>query len=258
VQSYKKNATQRFSSRVENYVKYRPNYPQEVINYLQKNCQLISESVVADIGSGTGFLTELFLQNGNCVYGVEPNQQMQEAGELFLKNYLDFISVAGTAEETTLPDKSIDFVVAGQAFHWFDRDKTKIEFQRILKPQGWVVLIWNDRRTDSTPFLVAYEQLLNTYGTDYGKVNHKQIDKAILDPFFDWDCQELNFYNFQNFDFEALKGRLLSSSYTPEAEDSRYEEMLSQLKEIFDNYQIDENVVFEYDTKVYCGRLKVE
>jgi ubiquinone/menaquinone biosynthesis C-methylase UbiE len=258
VQSYQKNVTQRFSSRVENYVKYRPNYPREVIKYLQKNCQLISESVIADIGSGTGFLTELFLQNGNRVYGVEPNQQMREAGELFLKNYPNFISVAGTAEETTLPDKSIDFIVVGQAFHWFDRDKTKIEFQRILKPQGWVVLIWNDRRTDSTPFLVAYEQLLETYGTDYGQVNHKQIDKTILDNFFDLDCQEVNFYNFQNFDFEALKGRLLSSSYTPEAEDPRYEEMLSKLRTIFDMYQIDKNVVFEYDTKIYCGRLKVE
>jgi hypothetical protein len=142
-----------------------------------------------------------------------------------------------------------------QAFHWFDREKTKTEFKRILKPQGWVVLIWNDRRTNSTPFLVAYEQLLETYGTDYGRVNHKQIDKAILDSFFDSNCQQVSFYNAQNFDFEGLKGRLLSSSYTPEAEDLRYEAMLSQLRKIFDMYQIDENVVFEYDTQVYYGRI---
>ncbi|NJK47349.1 class I SAM-dependent methyltransferase [Candidatus Gracilibacteria bacterium] len=250
------NPTQRFSSRVENYVKYRPHYPQEVINHLRETCQLTHESMIADIGSGTGFLTELFLQNGNAVYGVEPNQPMRKAGELFLQNYPHFISIAGTAEETTLPNASIDFIVAGQAFHWFDLEKTKTEFKRILKPQGWVILIWNDRRTDSTPFLVAYEQLLETYGTDYEKVNHKQIDKTILYSFFDSDYRQVSFYNSQNFDFEGLKGRLLSSSYTPEAEDLRYEAMLSQLREIFDTYQIDENVVFEYDTTVYYGRIK--
>ncbi len=123
------NATQRFSSRVENYVKYRPHYPQEIINYLKETCQLTPESIVTDIGSGTGFLTELFLQNGNCVCGVEPNQQMREAGKRFLKDYPRFTSVAGTAEETTLPIASVDFIVAGQAFHWFDREKTKTEFK---------------------------------------------------------------------------------------------------------------------------------
>jgi ubiquinone/menaquinone biosynthesis C-methylase UbiE len=252
------NPTQRFSSRVENYVKYRPRYPQAVINHLRETCQLTPESIVADIGSGTGFLTKLFLQNENCVYGVEPNQPMREAGERFLKDYPHFTSVAGTAEETTLPNASVDFIVAGQAFHWFDRETTKTEFKRILKPQGWVVLIWNDRRTNSTPFLVAYEQLLETYGTDYGRVNHKQIDKTILDSFFDSDCQQVSFYNAQNFDFEGLKGRLLSSSYTPEAEDLRYEAMLSKLRKIFNMHQIDEKVVFEYDTQVYYGRLKAE
>jgi ubiquinone/menaquinone biosynthesis C-methylase UbiE len=154
-----------------------------------------------------------------------------------------------------LPDASCDFVVVGQAFHWFDREKSKVEFKRILKPQGWVVLIWNDRRTDSTPFLVAYEDLLETYGTDYKQVNHKQIEKAVIDHFFGSDCQQVSFYNVQQFDFEGLKGRLLSSSYTPENDDDRYETMLSKLREIFDKYQVDDSVSFEYDTTVFCSRF---
>jgi SAM-dependent methyltransferase len=249
-------ATQRFSSRVENYIKYRPHYPKEIIDRLRDDCQLTSDAIIADLGFGTGFSTELFLQNGNVVYGVEPNREMREAGERLLKHYPGFQSIAGTAEATTLPNASVDFIVAGQSFHWFDRKEAKTEFKRILKPQGWVVLMWNDRRTDSTEFLKAYEQLLTNYGIDYGQINHKQFNKTILDGFFDLGgCYQASFYNYQNFDFEGLRGRLLSSSYTPEAEHPRYEAMLLELKKIFDTYQANGIVVFEYDTKVYYGRL---
>lgn len=256
---YVNNATQRFSSRVENYIKYRPHYPQAVIDYLRDNCQLTPASIVADIGSGTGISSQLFLQNGNLVYGIEPNREMREAGERLLKRYKNFKSIDGVAEATTLANASVDLIVAGQAFHWFDREKAKIEFARILKPQGWVVLIWNDRRTNSTPFLIAYEQLLQTYGTDYGRVNHKQIDKTIIESFFGTaGYQQTSFDNYQNFDFDSLKGRLLSSSYTPEVGHQNYEAMLSELRKIFDTYQVNGNVVFEYDTRVYCGHLNSE
>src|SRR5215470_11011072 len=154
------NSTQRFSSRVDNYVLYRPGYPPEVLETLQRDCGLTSSSVVADVGSGTGLLTKVFLDNGNSVFAVEPNQDMREAGERSLGGYPRFTSVDGTAEATTLASHTVDLVTAGQAAHWFDLAKARAEFARILKPKGWAVLVWNERKTASTPFLVEYENLL--------------------------------------------------------------------------------------------------
>jgi SAM-dependent methyltransferase len=248
-------ATERFSSRVENYVRYRPHYPRELVEFLQEQCGLTAESVIADIGSGTGFLAELFLKNGNQVFGIEPNKEMREAAERFLGHYRRFASVAATAEATTVPDSGIDFVTAGQAFHWFDRESCRKEFARILRPGGWVVLAWNDRHTDTTPFLIAYEQLLRDFGTDYDQVNHKRIDGAVIRDFFHAVPKVKIFPNYQHFDFPALKGRLLSSSYVPESGQPRYEEMLDALKSLFDMHEQDGIVTFDYDTLIYYGRL---
>src|SRR5437867_8468442 len=168
-------STERFSNRVENYVRFRPRYPREVLELLKADCGLKPEAVVADAGSGTGFLAELFLANGNRVFGIEPNKEMREAGERWLQRYSRFSSIAATAEATTLPSQSVDFITAGQAFHWFDRERCREEFARILRPGGWVVLVWNDRRTESTAVLKDYEQLLLSYGTDYEQVNHERV-----------------------------------------------------------------------------------
>ena len=135
--------TQRFSSRVADYVKYRPSYPEAIIDLLTAECGLTPDSIVAGAGSGTGLLAELFLKAGQRVWGIEPNREMREAGEEFLRGYQRFVSIAASAEATTLPDRSVDFVTAGQSFHWFDRARVGVEFARILKPQGWLVLIWN-------------------------------------------------------------------------------------------------------------------
>jgi SAM-dependent methyltransferase len=253
--SNRPNPTQRFSNRVENYIRFRPRYPKKIISLLQEKCGLTKDSVVADIGSGTGFLSEMFLENGNRVFGVEPNREMREAGERLLKKRPQFTSVEGTAEATTLPDKSVDLVVAGQAFHWFDRVRCRKEFARILKSQKWVVLIWNDRHTDRTPFLADYEHLLHTYATDYKEVNHKRIDAALLQEFFGAKPNSATFPNFQHFDFAGLKGRLLSSSYAPEAGQPKHEEMLVALRKLFDTHQRNGQITFEYDTAVYYGRL---
>src|SRR6185503_18677591 len=153
------NSVSRFSSRVEDYAKYRPGYPSELLEILNSECGLSRESVIADVGSGTGLLSEVFLRNGNTVFGIEPNELMRTTAEGLLKGFEHFQSVVGTAEKTTLPESSVDFVTAGQAFHWFDRAAAKQEFARILKPDGWVVLIWNARRVGSTPFLREYEAL---------------------------------------------------------------------------------------------------
>ncbi len=250
------NSTQRFSSRVDNYVKYRPGYPPALLDLLRAECGLTPEAAVADIGSGTGLLATLFLENGNRVWGVEPNKEMREAGEHLLARYPNFTSIAATAEDTTLPDHRFDFVTAGQAFHWFDKARTPTEFTRILKPLGWIVLVWNERRINAGPFQIAYERLLRTYGTDYLEVSHHQFGLDDLCAWFQNDSfQVRTLENVQVFDFEGLKGRLLSSSYAPEAGHPSHEPMLRELKAIFDMNQVAGRVTFEYGTEVYYARF---
>ena len=250
-----RDPTRRFSSRVENYVRFRPGYPKEILALLKSQCGMTAGSVIADIGSGTGKLTELFLENGNPVFGVEPNREMREAGERLLKNFATFTSVAAAAEETTLPNASVDFIVAGQAFHWFDRMRCRKEFARILKPGGWVVLIWNDRKTEATPFLHEYEKLLQNYATDYSKVDHKNIDDMVVHEFFGYAPRKAKIPSAQHFDFEGLKGRLLSSSYAPDEGQPGHAEMLRDLETIFNARQQDGRVEFAYDTVAYYGKL---
>src|ERR1700731_1310179 len=178
------NATSRFSDRVENYVLYRPGYPRETLRTLETECGLMPGHVVADIASGTGIWTRMLLENGNRVFGVEPNLEMRRAGESLLAGFPKFASISGTAEATTLRDRSVDFVTAAQSAHWFHRARARREFLRILKPEGWLVLLWNERLTDSTRFLRDYEQLLLTYGTDYEEVRHERTTD-VLNEFFD-------------------------------------------------------------------------
>ena len=252
------NATTRFSTRVADYIQYRPHYPVEIIDLLAETCGLTPDSIVADIGSGTGILSKLFLENGNPVIGVEPNKEMREAGEKYLSEFGRFTSMDGTAETSLVPTRSMDFALAGQAFHWFDREKSRTEFKRILKPEGVAVLVWNDRRiesaTDCAPFLREYEALLKQYAIDYDKINHKNIqDKAVFATFFGGPFFEARFDNLQRFDFAGLMGRLNSSSYAPPADHPNYVPMAKRVKEIFEAHQHNDKVTFEYDTRVYYG-----
>jgi SAM-dependent methyltransferase len=249
------NSVNRFSSRVENYAKYRPGYPPSVLAVLKSDCGLTKESVIADVGSGTGLLSELFLKNGNALFGVEPNELMRARAESLLKAFANFSSVAATAENTMLPDSAIDFITAGQAFHWFDRVRAKLEFSRILKREGWVVLVWNARRLDSTAFLTEYEALLLRYSPDYPVVRHENIDDRIGGFFAPQPMKAATFDNVQRLDFEALKGRLCSSSYAPEAADPNFDKMLKELRDIFERHNKSGVVDFEYDTKIYYGHL---
>ena len=248
--------TTRFSNRVENYLRYRPRYPRAVIDLLRDECGLRADSIIADLGSGTGMLAELFLANGNRVYAVEPNREMREAGERLFGKQPGFTSIAASAESTTLPDSIADFITAGQAFHWFDQDRSRIEFKRILRPGGWVVLVWNDRKTDTTSFLVEYEQLLKDHATDYEQVNHKRVDAAMLGRFFGSSPALRTFPNDQHFGLESLKGRLLSSSYVPAAGQPGYEPMLAALDKLFKKHQRNDRVTIEHETLVYYCQLK--
>ncbi len=247
----------RFSNRVENYVRFRPRYPPEVIGLLERACGLTAASRIADVGSGTGILSELFLANGNEVIGIEPNPEMRAAAETLLAGEPRFTSVAGSAEATGLEDSAVDLVVAGQAFHWFDPRPTRREFRRVLRPGGHVVLIWNDRKVDSTPFLAEYESLLHRHGTDYGRVQHRTSKAQEVDAFFEPGGHHVaSFPNRQELDHDALLGRVLSSSYVPERGQPGHEALIEALEALFKKHQHDGRVTFEYDTKVFWGRLE--
>jgi ubiquinone/menaquinone biosynthesis C-methylase UbiE len=255
-----KSPTARFSDRVHNYVRYRPGYPAEVLELLRTECGLQSCDIVADIASGTGIFTRLLLENGNSVFAVEPNPEMREMSidQLeSLKSYPRLVSIAGTAEETTLRSSSVDFVTAAQAAHWFNLPRARAEFARILKPNGWCVLIWNERRTSSTPFLRDYEQLLLKYGTDYKEVRHERVTPTIRSFFAPSPFQERVFTMRQQFDYEGVVGRLLSSSYAPLEGQPGHAPMMQELKRIFEAHTEgnERTVVFEYDTRVFYGRL---
>jgi ubiquinone/menaquinone biosynthesis C-methylase UbiE len=246
--------TNRFADRVDNYVKYRPHYPQEVYDFLLAEHVIVEGLEIADVGSGTGISAEPLLKMNFKVNGIEPNKEMREAAEKLLQHYPNFKSINATAENTTLPDASVYTIIAGQAFHWFDREKTKKEFKRILKQNGQLALMWNDRRTDTTDFLKVYEDFLQMFGTDYKEINHKNTqDKKIFEEFFEGSFKEKSFYNYQDVDFAGLKGRVLSSSYMPNEEHKDFEFMINCLKKIFQRYQEKGLVRLDYDTKIYYG-----
>ena len=245
------NTVTRFSNRVANYVKYRPGYPPEMLELFRSQMGLTEDSRLADIGSGTGLSTKPFLENGNTVYGVEPNEAMREAAEEYLKEFPNFISHDGTAESTRLSDDSMDFVIAAQAFHWFDPDKTRREFTRILRPGGWIVLIWNERQLDTTEFLREYEHLLLKYATDYEKVRHENIDQQKLGAFFKAEYRWATFQNEQVFDYDGLRGRLLSSSYMPAEDRPTFPALEKELAGLFAKHSENDRIKVFYDTNIY-------
>lgn len=256
------DSTKRFTDRVENYVRYRPGYPDEVVAILAKQFGWTDPQTIADVGCGTGISSELFLRHGHTVIGIEPNAKMREAAESMLTTYQQsqqFQSVDGTAEATTLADGSVDGVIACQAFHWFDPTRAREEFSRIQKTSGWTALIWNLRKTDSTPFLRAYEQLLLEFGNDdYASVRHDGTKLSRYDQLFRGGFTRHLLPNAQRFDLAGVTGRLLSSSYAPAPGQPRHEPMLRTLAEIFDKYNDNGGVEFQYDTEIFAGRVQAE
>jgi SAM-dependent methyltransferase len=248
--------TRRFADRVADYVKSRPRYPEPVLAYLQQTTDFSPADQVADVGSGTGILAELFLKNGNRVYGVEPNAEMRSAAEAALAGYANFFSVAGKAEASGLATKSVDLVTAGQAFHWFDAEKARVEFRRILKSYGHVALIWNVRQLEGSPFMRAYEAMLRTYAPTYAQVNHRDnVGGALLEAFFaPHGYQVANFSHTQHFNFEGLRSRLLSSSYSPQPGQPGHAGLMVRLAEIYAQFKSEEKVSFLYETQIFLGR----
>ncbi len=246
------DTVQRFSGRVDDYIRYRPGYPVELLDILRARCGLSDQSIVADIGSGPGTSTELFLKQGYSVIGVEPNAEMRLAAESALRNYPRFKSVTGTAEATNLQEQSVDLVVAAQAFHWFDVPNARREFARLLRPPGWVALLWNTLRTD-TPFLRDYESLLQRFGTDYRQVHHKNLGDEVFDKLYPHGYERRVFANVQSFDLEGVTGRLRSSSFMPREGHPQYQPMIAELQRLFSEHQCAGQVRFEYDAELFLG-----
>jgi SAM-dependent methyltransferase len=248
-------AVERFSNRVANYVKYRPHYPREVIGHLESKCGLTHETIIADIGCGTGISSQLFLENCNHVIGVEPNAAMREAAAEFLADFPAFSLVAGTAELTTLDDLSVDMVIAATAFHWFDPVATRHECLRILRPGGHIVLIWNERQLNTTPFLEGYDVFLRKYANNGENARHGRFDYTKLSDFFGSEYGSATFGNSQIFDFEGLRGRVLSSSYMPTETDDVYHEMNGELQALFAKHAENGRIKVLYDTNVFYSQV---
>lgn len=247
----------RFSSRVANYVRYRPSYPTGAIDLLEIRCGLKPGSVVADVGSGTGILSRLLLDRGARVYGVEPNDEMRMAAEAELASRSEIHSVASTAEHTTLPTQSVDLVTAGQAFHWFDRKEFRTECIRILKPMGFVALLWNDRLTDASAFLRDYEDVLQEFSLDYRQVDHKNVGHDVIEAFFKpSNFQLAEFANSQVMDWDGFFGRVMSSSYVPMPDHPRCEEMVKELRRVFEQHKQSGTIELVYRTQVFFGQLE--
>jgi len=248
--------TKRFSGRVDNYIKYRPTYPNKVLDYLKDKCNLSLASVIADVGAGTGIFTKLLLDKGYIVFAVEPNEAMRSAAVEQLSGYTNFISINGTAGNTGLPTHSTDLIVCAQAFHWFSNEETRVEFSRILAKDGKVALIWNNRLVDKDEFSKAYDALLKNESVDYNKVNHQNISAIDFKAFFkDGVYSTKRIPNAQVFDEGGLIGRAFSSSYVPSQDSDEGRKFLKLLKEVFNKYNQDGHVTFHYQTEIYLGEV---
>ncbi len=245
-------SSDRFLGRVGSYARYRPSYPAAAIDLLEARCGLQPRAAAVDLGSGTGILSALLLQRGARVFGVEPNREMRAYAELTLNG--EFHSEPGTAENTHMPDGFFDLLVAGQSFHWFDPQKTRAEALRILKPGAAAALLWNERPKGLVPFLEDYEALLRRYAPEYEAVARLRAGEEGIRQFFGQPPELATFPNEQVFDFEALAGRVMSSSYAPMADRPEHAPLMAGLREVFDRHERDGKVVFPYRTLVYFGQ----
>jgi ubiquinone/menaquinone biosynthesis C-methylase UbiE len=248
--------TERFTGRVNDYERYRLRYPVAVIEILASRCDLRVDHLVADVGAGTGMLAELFLEHGNAVIAIEPNDDMREACERLASAWPGLTVKKATAEDTSLEDSSVDFVAVGRAFHWFDLEKTAKEFRRILRPGGWVVIASNSRVRDDSPMSVTYESLLREHGTDY-EANHERYESIgrVKEFFAGGELFREEIYGEQRLTLEELVGQTQSLSVTPEPGHAKYEGMQEALRAFFSKWQVDGVVGMKTVCRVACGRF---
>jgi SAM-dependent methyltransferase len=250
------NPAERFSGRVESYRHYRPGYPEEIVDQLRRECGLKPDAAVADVAAGTGLLAEIFLRAGFLVTAVEPNPEMRAVCSELEQNHPKLRCVAGTAEATGLPDHSADLITVGQAMHWFDLERTRAEFARILRPGGWCAVVYNNRKMSGDAFHEAYERFMLDFGIDYLSVKEQHVGRRRLAQFFapaEMRCS--TFANAQQLTLEALEGRVLSSSYMPQPGHAGYPAMKAALAALFAEHQSGGTVTMMHDCVVCYGQL---
>lgn len=246
-------STSRFSNRAENYARFRPGYPNEIFPFIQKVMNLKSDALIVDVGAGTGLFAEPMLQQGFSVTCIEPNDDMRRVGNERLKKYPSFQSISATAEDTGLKENTVDLITVAQTFHWLDPVAAREEFRRVLNPHGKVILAWNRQRGQS-----EFEKRYNALRAKYriGEPGPVQIDPQLITKFFTPHSFETKaFPNKQLLDFEALKGQLLSKSYIPLPGHDRYDEMITDLIQLFVSYNDNGLVGIEYETVLFWGPL---
>ncbi|HUA01816.1 MAG TPA: methyltransferase domain-containing protein [Candidatus Aquilonibacter sp.] len=248
--------TERFSGRVDAYRRFRAPYPREIIDLLKEHCGLTRESIVADIGAGTGMLAEPFLENGNRVLAVEPNPDMRAACEELLARYPRLTCVDGTAEETRLADRSVDFIAVGRALHWFDQDKCRPEFLRILQNNGWVVLASQGPLSRSDPVVQGFRTILKEHGLDFAQLRHRyDIEKASRSFFAGGELHEADFPSVEEMTYDDLEGFMLSLSVTPQPDHPGFPAMQQALRQYFATYESGGKLLMPMSCKVHFGRL---
>lgn len=239
------------------YAKFRPTYPHTFIEYICSNVGINHESIIADIGSGTGILTRQMLEIAKKIFAVEPNNDMRAVAENDLSNYKNFVSVNGTAENTALEKSSVDFITVAQAFHWFDRAKFKAECTRILKPEGKIILVWNSR--DFNAKSVKDSDIINRkYCPDFkgfsGGIRGAEYENGFED-FFTGKYEIKNFQNDFFYDLDGFIGRTLSASYALKEDDEKYPAYINELTECFNKHAIDGKMIIPNITKSYAGTV---
>jgi ubiquinone/menaquinone biosynthesis C-methylase UbiE len=249
-------STERFSTRVDAYREHRPRYPRAILGLLQSACSLTQQTTIADIAAGTGLLAEVFLENGNPVIAVEPNAPMRAVCEELRAEFPLLRCTDGTAEATGLASHSTDMVTVGQAMHWFNLDKTRAEFVRILRPGGWCVVIYNHRKMHGDAFHEGYEHILIEFGKDYRMVQSSHLTEDKLAAFFaPVPMQSATLPNHQDLTLEGLTGRILSSSYMPQQGDAKYQAMMDAVETLFEAHARDGMVRMEYEVAVCWGKV---
>jgi SAM-dependent methyltransferase len=252
------NPTQRFTGRVESYRRYRPGYPVAIVDTLQRECGLSAESVIADVAAGTGLFAEIFLAAGFAVTAVEPNDEMRAACAELESTYPKLRCVAGTAEATGLPDGSVDLITVAQAMHWFDLERARAEFTRILKPGGWCAVIYNNRRFGGDLFHEAYERFLLEFGIDYSAVKDQHMGRKRLAQFVAPSTMQCaGFPNAQALTLEGLRGRVMSSSYIPKEHHPRFAEMQAALERLFVENESGGTVTMVHESMVCYAQLNI-
>lgn len=241
---------------MDSYVKYRPDYPVALERDLVARGVWRKDATWADVGAGTGIWTRQIAPWVGRVIALEPNAPMRAAGETFLADVANASLRDGSAEATGLPDQSCDGITAAQAFHWFDRVAFRAECERVLRPGGTVLLVWNERIVEVTPFARDYEALLLEHGTDYAAVDHRRMTPEVLAEFFGaGGFTTVEHPHAQYFDLAGLEGRVLSSSYAPPPGHPRHAGMMEALRELFVKHAEEGRLAFDYVTRAYFGTV---